>query len=161
MDADATHGDRFGFDLPLGRAQPALWRVAAATVVAIVGSIAVCALLAWLGPIVFPRTRGYEHYAFSDYAKLTVVGVVAAGVAWPLVTLVTTRAARLYFWLAVLVTVGSFAPDAWIWWKGQDPLAIAVLAVMHVAVAAVTYPAIVVIAPQPRRGALRSSRRRW
>lgn len=141
---------RLRIDLPLGRAQPALWRVVLATAVAIAGSIAACALLAWLGPVLFPRTTGYEHYEFGDYAKLTTIGVVAAGIAWPLVTLVSTHASRLYLWLAVIVTVGSFVPDLWIWAKGQDPEGVFVLVLMHLAVAAVTYPAIVLIAPQPR-----------
>ncbi len=102
-------GRRLGLDFPLGRAQPALWRVALATLVALVGSIAVCAALAALGPVLFPRTAGYEHYGFGDYAKLTTLGVLAAGIAWPLVTLVSTRAARLYLWLAIVVTIVSFA----------------------------------------------------
>jgi hypothetical protein len=122
----------------MGRAQPSAVRTVIAIVVAVVGSIAACAVLAALGPIVFPRTAGYEHYAFADYAKLTTIGVIGAGIGWPIVTLFSTRAARLYLWLAI-------------WWKGQDGQAVFVLIVMHVAVAAVTYPAMVFIAPQRRR----------
>ncbi|MCK9920173.1 MULTISPECIES: DUF6069 family protein [Microbacterium] len=151
MSAGSTRTAPFGLDLPMGRAQPSAVRTVIAIVVAVVGSIAACAVLAALGPIVFPRTAGYEHYAFADYAKLTTIGVIGAGIGWPIVTLFSTRAARLYLWLAIIVTVVSFAPDLWIWWKGQDGQAVFVLIVMHVAVAAVTYPAMVFIAPQRRR----------
>ncbi|GAB3610802.1 hypothetical protein GCM10027414_29280 [Humibacter ginsengiterrae] len=51
-------------------------------------------------------------------------------------------------WFTVLVTVVSFEPDVWIWRLGQVPQGVLVLALMHVTVAAVTYPALVVIAPQ-------------
>ncbi|KAA9105502.1 DUF6069 family protein [Microbacterium rhizomatis] len=146
----------FGLDFPMGRRQPAVGRTIVATVVALVGSIAACAVLAWLGPIVFPRTAGYEHYGFADYAKLTTIGVLIACAAWPLVTMVTTRAARLYFWLAVIVTVGSFVPDLWLLVRGDDAEAVLVLAVMHVALAVVTYPAMVLIAPQ-RSGSTRAA----
>jgi hypothetical protein len=35
---------------------------------------------------VFPSTKGYGHFQFSDYAKLTIIGVIIACVAWPIVT---------------------------------------------------------------------------
>ena len=148
-----TVGPRFlVLDLPLGSAQPSAWRWVVATIVAVGASLAACFALARIGVALFPSTAGYEHFAFSDYSRLTIIGVVIASVAWPIVTLVTTRARRLFFWLAVLVTLVSFAPDVWIWHQGQPPAGVAVLAVMHVALAVITYPALVFIAPQrPRR----------
>lgn len=119
-----------------------------ATVVAIGVSIAACAALAAIGIALFPATADYEHYQFADYAKLTIIGVIGASIGWPLTTLVTTRAARLYLWLAIIVTVVSFAPDLWILRGGQPASAVADLAVMHVAVAVVTYLSMVFIAPQ-------------
>lgn len=150
--------ERWGIDLPLGSRQPQWWRLLAATVVAVVGSVAACALLVLIGEALFPATVGYGHFAFPDYAKLTVVGVLIACVAWPVTTLLSTHATRLFFWLAVLVTVVSFAPDVWIWYQGQMPEGVFVLALMHIAVAIVTYPALVLIAPQPRRDRSRLSR---
>jgi hypothetical protein len=135
-------------DFPWGTAQPSLLRWIVATVVALGGSIAACAALATAGIALFPSTAGYEHYQFGDYAKLTTIGVIGAAIAWPLVTLVTTRASRLSLWLAIIVTIVSFAPDAWILRGGQPAPAVADLAVMHVAVGVVTYLALVFIAPQ-------------
>lgn len=141
----------FVLDFPLGRRQPSLWRWAAATVAALVGSVAACAALAAAGQAVFPTTAGYAHFQFPDYTKLTVIGVLIACAAWPLASLVSSRAARpLFLWAAVAVTVGSFAPDAWILLHGQSARAVLVLALMHVAVALVTYPALVFISPQRR-----------
>ena len=36
-----------------------------------------------IGTAIFPATKGYVHFRFSDYAKLTVIGVVIACLAWP------------------------------------------------------------------------------
>ena len=78
-----------------------------------------------------------------------MVGVVIACIAWPILTLVSSRAARpLFLTATVIVTIVSFAPDAWIMLKGQSAPAVLVLALMHIAVALVTYPALVTIAPQ-------------
>jgi hypothetical protein len=139
----------FVLDWPLGRTQPSWWRFLIGAVTAVVGSVAACAILAALGPLVFPSTTGYPHFQFADYTKLTVIGVVIASLAWPVTTLVSSRAARpLFLWMTIVVTVASLAPDAWIVLKGQSPEAVFVLALMHVAVALVTYPVLVRIAPQ-------------
>ncbi|CAN5138800.1 hypothetical protein BH11ACT4_BH11ACT4_08200 [soil metagenome] len=135
-------------DFPWGIAQPRLWRWIAATVVAIGLSIAACAALAALGIALVPSTVSYEHYQFEDYAKLTIIGVLGASIGWPLITLVTTRARRLYLWSAIAVTILSFAPDAWILRGGQPAPAVTDLAIMHVAVAVVTYLSMIIIAPQ-------------
>ncbi len=140
-------------DFPWGAAQPSLVRWIVATVVALGASIAACAAIAAAGIALFPSTAGYEHYRFEDYAKLTTIGVIVAAIGWPIVTLVTTRARRLFLWLAIIVTIVSFAPDLWILRGGQPAPAVADLAVMHVAVGVITYLALVVIAPQ--RPALR------
>jgi hypothetical protein len=143
----------FRIDAPGGRFQPTLWRFVVATLVAVVGSVAACAVLAQLGMLAFPSTRGYEHFQFADYTKLTVIGVVIACLGWPLAAALSSRARRLYLWAAALVTVVSFAPDAWIALHGQSPAGVFVLAVMHVAVAFVTYWSMVLIAPQRDREA--------
>ena len=57
-----------------------------------------------IGQAVFPSTRGYAHFQFADYAKLTVIGVVIACAAWPAVTRVYAAPRWLFFRLAVLVT---------------------------------------------------------
>jgi hypothetical protein len=152
----STRNDFFGppalrLDLPRGSAQPSFWRWIVGTVIAVVASILACLALAALASTLFPAIAGYGHFQFGDYAKLTVIGVVAACVGWQAVAWVTSSGRRLYFWLAVIATVVSLAPDAWILHLGQPPLGVATLAVMHVALALVTYPAMVFIAPQ--RGA--------
>ena len=44
------------------------------------------AILVIFGEAIFPATRGYQHFRFSDYATLTIIGVLIACVAWPVVT---------------------------------------------------------------------------
>lgn len=130
--------------------QPSLGEVVFASVVAIVGSLVADMILATLGQKVFPSTRGYAHFQFSDYATLTVIGVVIACVGWPIVSRVTSRPKWLFLRLAVLVTIVLLAPDAFIWFQGQPAKAVGVLVLMHLAIAIVTYESLVVLAPVRR-----------
>jgi hypothetical protein len=123
----------------------------AAAVTAIGGSLVADAVLVVVGTTVFPATKGYVHFRFSDYGRLTVIGVVIACVAWPIATGLSSSARWLFFRLAILVTLVLWLPDLWILWKGQPIEAVAVLMTMHVAIALVTYNALVHLAPARRR----------
>ncbi len=132
---------------------PSAARLAIATVAAIAGSLLADALLVFIGETIFPSTKGYPHFQFSDYAKLTVIGVVVACVAWPVVVRLSSAPRWLFLRLAVLVTIVLWAPDVWILYQGQAPRAVAVLFVMHLAIAVVTYNLLVRLAPQRPVGA--------
>ncbi len=122
-----------------------------ATVVAVAGSLIADWLLAKLAVAVFPSTKGYQHFQFSDYSKLTIIGILGAAVGWPIVTRFCSTPRWLYLRLAVLVSVVLLLPDLWIWLQGQPGQAVLFLALMHIAVAVVSYNAIVRIAPaRPR-----------
>lgn len=128
--------------------RPPTWsRVVLATAVSIVLSLAADALLVVIGTHLFPATKGYVHFAFADYAKLTVLGVLVAGAAWPVVTRVSGAPRWLFFRLAIIVTLVLFLPDVYIWYQGQQADAVAVLMAMHVAIALITYNALVHLAP--------------
>jgi hypothetical protein len=129
-----------------------------ATVVSLVGSLVADWLLVKLGVHVFPSTRGFVHFQFSDYAKLTIIGVVIACAAWPLVTRLTSRPRRLFFQAAIAVTVVLLAPDAYIWHNGASGKAVFVLVWMHVAIAIITYNALVHLAPVGRARGPRHAR---
>jgi Family of unknown function (DUF6069) len=137
-------------------AQPSWARLAFATVVSLIGSLAADAGLVALGTRFFPSTKGYVHFQFSDYAKLTVIGVVIACAAWPVVTRISSQPRWLFLRMAVLVTVVLFLPDLWIYLNGSPGRAVDVLLLMHVAIAVVTYSALVHLAPvgvaRPNRG---------
>jgi hypothetical protein len=128
-------------------AQPRISRVALATLAAVAGSLAADALLVAIGQAVFPGTRGYVHFQFHDYAKLTVIGVIVACVAWPVVTRISAYPRWLFFRLAILVTLVLWLPDAYILYRGQPADAVAVLFLMHLAIALVTYNLLVWMAP--------------
>jgi len=124
-----------------------------ATVMAILGSLSADVILVQLGKSLFPAYKNYVHFQFSDYAKLTVIGVVIACAAWPIVTRISSAPQWVFFRLAILVTVVLLLPDVYIWHQGQPAKAVAVLMVMHLAIAVVTYNVLVYVAPcrQPRR----------
>ena len=127
--------------------QPKAFRVALATVAALAGSLIADALIVVIGQALFPATRGYVHFQFHDYTKLTVIGIVIACVAWPVVTRVSSDPRWLFFRLAILVTVVLLLPDVYILYRGQPADAVAVLIVMHLAIALVTYNLLVRLAP--------------
>jgi hypothetical protein len=142
-------------DLSPSHQPPAWWRVALATVLSVAGSLAVDALLVFIGTRLFPSTKGYVHFQFHDYAKLTVIGVLIACAAWPVVTRISSAPRWLFFRLAIVVTLVLLLPDVYIWHQGQPVQAVAVLMVMHLAIALVTYNVLVHLAPvrATRRGA--------
>jgi hypothetical protein len=127
--------------------QPPASRVLLATAAAIAGSLAADAILLAIGEAIFPGTRGYVHFRFSDYAKLTVIGVIIACAAWPVVTRVSSSPRWLFFRLAILVTLVLWLPDLYILYRGAPGDAVAVLILMHLAIALVTYNLLVHVTP--------------
>jgi len=127
--------------------QPSILRVLVATISSLVLCLASDAILVSIGKAVFPATKGYGHFQFSDYAKLTVIGVIIACAAWPVVTRASWDPRWLFFRLAILVTLVLWLPDLYILYRGQPGDAVAVLMVMHLAIALLTYNLLVHIAP--------------
>lgn len=126
--------------------QPSAGRVLAATAFAIAGSLLADGALVAIGTRIFPSTNGYVHFRPSDYAKLTIIGVVIACVAWPIVTRISSTPRWLFFRQAIAVTLVLWLPDLYILYKGQPGRAVAVLMVMHLAIAVVTYSCLVHVA---------------
>ena len=139
---------------------PSAISVAVATVVSVAGSLAADALLVVIGQAVFPATKGYAHFQFSDYSKLTVIGVVIACLAWPVVTRISSAPRWVFLRMAIAVTLVLWLPDIYILVKGQPPRAVAVLFVMHLAIAVVTYNCLVRIAKTRPLAAVSAGNRR-
>ena len=59
------------YDRAPGHRRPGLGRVAVATAASIGLCLLADALLARIGVAIFPATRGYVHFRFADYSKLT------------------------------------------------------------------------------------------
>jgi hypothetical protein len=122
-------------------------------VLSIGGSLLIDALLVSVGTTLISSTRGYAHFQFSDYAKLTVIGVVIACAAWSVVTRVSSSPRWLFLRLAIVVTLVLYVPDLWLLARGQPADAVAVLMTMHLAIALVTYNALVHVSPvRPEAG---------
>ena len=102
--------------------------------------------LVFIGTRLFPSTKGYVHFQFHDYAKLTVIGVLIACAAWPVVTRISSAPRWLFLRMAILVTLVLWLPDLYILHGGAPLRAVAVLMVMHLAIALVTYNCLVHIA---------------
>lgn len=131
--------------------QPSTVRIVLATIVSLVGSLAIDAALVGIGEAVFPSTKGYSHFQFSDYSKLTVIGVIIACAAWPIVTRITSAPRWLFVRMALAVTAVLLLPDLYILANGQPARAVVFLMLMHLAIALVTYNALVYLAPATRK----------
>jgi Family of unknown function (DUF6069) len=133
-------------DLAPDHQQPSAMMVAVATLVSLIGSLLVDAALVAIGTDIFQSTKGYGHFRFSDYAKLTIIGVVIACLAWPVLTRISSAPRWLFFRLAILVTAVLLLPDAWLLFIGQPREAVSILVTMHLAIAVITYNSLVHIA---------------
>ncbi|MHB8333256.1 MAG: hypothetical protein ACYDEA_13880 [Candidatus Dormibacteria bacterium] len=136
---------------------PALGRLVLATGLAVLGSLLADVILVALATAVFPSTRGFAHFRFSDYGTLTVVGVVLACLAWPIVSRISSAPRWLFYRLAILVILVLWLPDLWILIHGEPAPAVGALMLMHLAIAFITYPALVNVAtirarPEPLVG---------
>jgi hypothetical protein len=129
--------------------RPAAWLVA--TAVALGGSLGADAIIVAIGTRVFPATRGFVHFHFSDYGKLTVIGVIVACVGWPIVTRISSAPHWVFSRSAVVVTLVLWLPDLYILINGEPAKAVAVLMAMHLAIAIVTYNALARLAPIGRQ----------
>jgi hypothetical protein len=136
----------FHVDFAAEHRQPSAGRVLAATAFAIAGSLVADMALIAIGTKIFPSTNGYVHFRPSDYAKLTIIGVVIACVAWPIVTRISSTPRWLFFRQAIAVTLVLWLPDLYILDKGAPGRAVAILMVMHLGIAVVTYNCLVHIA---------------
>ena len=146
-------------DFAPNHAQPSGVRLLLATVVSIAGSLLADALCVVIAQAAYPGTRGYAHFQFMSYAKLTVIGVLIACAAWPVTTRISSRPRWLFSRMAIAVTLVLFLPDFYILYQGQTGKAVAFLFLMHVAIALVSYNALVRIAatgPLPRASAPRA-----
>jgi hypothetical protein len=139
--------DLIHLDFAPEHGQPAGARVVLATVVSLVGSLLADALLVVIAQAAFPGIKGYSHFQFADYGKLTVIGVIIACVAWPVTTRITSRPRWMFFRMAILVTLVLWLPDVYILAKGQPAKAVGFLFAMHLAIALVTYNVLVRLAP--------------
>lgn len=138
-------------DLPGRAALPGIGRFVIALVLATALSLAACAVVAAVTTALVPSLAGYDHLRWQDWAKLTLIGIPLACLGWPVAAALWSRARAPFLVLTVLVTVVSFAPDLWILRQGQPAGGVLALIVMHIAVAVVTWPVLVLVAPQRRR----------
>jgi hypothetical protein len=138
---------RLHLDLTPSHRLPGTGRLVLATVLSIAASLLADAALVAIGTRAFPTIRGYVHFEFHDYARLTVIGVVIACAAWPAVARVSSAPRWLFFRLAIMVTAVLLLPDVYLLQQGQPVRAVGVLMLMHLAIGLITYNALVHVAP--------------
>jgi hypothetical protein len=117
-----------------------------AVVVAVVGSLGANALIVALATYLNSSIKGYSHFQFDDYGTLTVIGVLAACVAWIAVLRISSEPRWLFIRMAVIVTLVLWIPDVYLFTKREPTAAVVVLMIMHLSVALVTYNALVHLA---------------
>ena len=127
---------------------PAPRRVAAAGLAAAAVSLAADLVLVAAGRAAFTVPASFGKFAFGSYALLIVLGVAGATGTWALVTSLSSRPNWLLTRLAALVTALFLIPDFLLLGTPGNPAGpVLVLMLMHLAIAAITYVALLTIAP--------------
>ena len=118
--------------------QPPAARVAAAAIVSVAGSLAADAALVTIATAVFPSTRGYGHFPVPRLRQIdgNRRGDRLPGVASRDSDLGSAPLAVLP--LAILVTLVLWLPGPYILVSGQPAEPVAVLMIMHLAMALTT-----------------------
>lgn len=147
---------RLGIDPSRAAGRPSLVRFITASLAALAASLGAVVAIVHVGVSLVPALRDYSHFRLFDYGGLTVVGVVAACTGWLGVVQLTPAPRRMFLRLAVVVTLALFIPDVSLLLLRTSPDAVAVLMVMHVIIAVITYNCLVHLAPS----AAERSRRR-
>ncbi len=131
-----------------GTAPPAHRRVMTAGLAAAALSLAADVVLVAIGRAAFTVPASFGKFAFGTYALLTVLGVAGATLSWDAVTRLSSRPAWLLTRLAALVTALLLVPDFLLLGTPGNPAGpVVILMLMHLAIAAVTYIALIKIAP--------------
>ena len=127
---------------------PALRRVATAGLAAAAVSLAADLVLVAVSRAAFTVPASFGKFAFGSYALLTVLGVAGATGAWAMVTRLSSRPNWLLTRLAALVTALFLIPDFLLLGTPGNPAGpVVILMLMHLAIAAITYVALLTIAP--------------
>ena len=127
---------------------PTYRRVMAAGLAAVVVSLAADLILATIGQAAFTVPASFGKFAFGTYALLTVLGVAGAAATWAAVARFSARPKWLLTRLAALVTALFLIPDFLLLGTQGNPAGpVAILMLMHLAIAVVTYAALTELAP--------------
>ena len=130
-------------------------RVAAAGLAAVVVSLAADLILATIGQAAFTVPASFGEFAFGTYALLTVLGVAGAAATWAAVARLSSRPKWLLTRLAALVTALFLIPDFLLLGTPGNPAGpVAILMLMHLAIAVITYAALTELAPSRLPGVL-------
>jgi hypothetical protein len=122
--------------------------VAAAGLTAVAVSLAAALVLVAVGRAVFTVPASFGKFAFGTYSLLTVLGVAGATAAWWAVTRLSSRPRWLLTRLAALVTAVLLIPDFLLLGTPGNPAGpVGILMLMHLAIAAITYLALIKVAP--------------
>jgi hypothetical protein len=122
--------------------------VVAAGLAAAAISLAADVVLAAIGRAAFTVPPSFGRFAFGACALLTVLGVAGATVTWALLTRLTPRPRWLLTRLAALATALLLIPDFLLLGTPGNPAGpVAILMLMHLALAGITYLALIKTAP--------------
>jgi hypothetical protein len=133
---------------PAQTVPPAYRRVVVAGLAAAAVSLAVDLMLATIGRAAFTVPASFGKFAFGTYALLTVLGVAGAAATWAAVARLSSRPKWLLTRLAALVTALFLIPDFLLLGTRGNPAGpVAILMLMHLAIAVITYTALTRLAP--------------
>jgi len=122
--------------------------VVAAGLAAAVVSLAADLMLATIGQATYTVPASFGKFSFGTYALLTVLGVAGATTTWAAVARLSSRPKWLLTRMAALVTALFLIPDFLLLGTRGNPAGpVAILMLMHLVIAVITYTALTELAP--------------
>jgi hypothetical protein len=129
-------------------APPAHRRLLAAGLAAAAVSLLADIVLAAIGHAAFTVPASFDKFSFASYSLLTVAGIAGATATWGAVTRLSSRPRWLLTRLAALVSALFLIPDFLLLGTSGNPAGpVMILMLMHLAIAVITYTALIRIAP--------------
>jgi hypothetical protein len=105
-------------------------------------------VLAAVGKAAFTVPASFGKFSFGSYSLLTVAGIAGATATWWAVTRLTSQPRWLLTRLAALVTALFLIPDFLLLGTPGNPAGpVTILMLMRLAIAVITYTALLKIAP--------------
>jgi hypothetical protein len=105
-------------------------------------------VLAAIGQAAFTVPASFDKFSFASYSLLTVAGIAGATATWGAVTRLSSRPRWLLTRLAALVSALFLIPDFLLLGTPANPAGpVLILMLMHLAIAVITYTALIRIAP--------------
>jgi Family of unknown function (DUF6069) len=126
--------------------RPGTSRIVLAGLVSVAASVLACVILVAIGKAAFTDGGSFGPFHFGTYAPLAILGVIGATIGWAILVQASSQPRWVLGRAAVAVTVILLIPDFLLLPTNPTGPVVTLMA-MHLAIAVLTYGALLLVAP--------------